>query len=226
MDKGYIPLFRKITENWVWNDKPFSKGQAWIDLLLRCNNTDEIKEVALGNKVFHLEPGELIVSLDKLQYSWGWGQKKVRLFLEQLNNAKMVSKKGTKKGIRITLLNQPNYKNWVKQKGTRRAQGGHGKRDKRVINLNVDWEKFTETWNSLAPDLPGCKIRKLTDNRKKKILLRIEECGGKQEFFDLIHKMWNIDFFHGNNNRGWTGSLDWLIKNEDNIVKLAEDKYD
>ena len=37
--QGYIKIHRKIQECWLWQDK-FSKGQAWIDLLLRANHKD------------------------------------------------------------------------------------------------------------------------------------------------------------------------------------------
>ena len=35
---GWIKVSRAIQEHWVWDEKPFSKGQAWIDLLL-CGET-------------------------------------------------------------------------------------------------------------------------------------------------------------------------------------------
>lgn len=31
---GWIKLHRKITDHWLWEDKPFARGQAMIDLLI------------------------------------------------------------------------------------------------------------------------------------------------------------------------------------------------
>lgn len=38
---GWICLHRKIQESWLWELKPFSKGQAWIDLLINANFEDK-----------------------------------------------------------------------------------------------------------------------------------------------------------------------------------------
>ena len=117
---------------------------------------------------------------------------------------------------------------------SKRANGGRTEGDiqecKNGKNGNntddVDFNKFLEFWNKTVPDLPGCKIKKLSQTRKDKINLRVKEAGGKQEFFELIKKMWSLAYFHGANTHEWTGNLDWLIKNEENWVKLAEGKYD
>jgi len=31
---GWISLHRRIQEHWIWQDKPFSKGQAWIEMMI------------------------------------------------------------------------------------------------------------------------------------------------------------------------------------------------
>ena len=40
-DKGWIKVHRQLQECWIWldNDK-FTKGQAWVDLLLFANHRD------------------------------------------------------------------------------------------------------------------------------------------------------------------------------------------
>lgn len=38
--KNFLPLNRSIQKHWLWNEKPFSKGQAWIDLILLANYED------------------------------------------------------------------------------------------------------------------------------------------------------------------------------------------
>ena len=79
---GWVKLYRSTTENWVWNDKPFSKGQAWIDLIIMANHKDN--KFPLGDKVVTVERGSLITSEVKLMERWGWSKSKVRLFLNQL----------------------------------------------------------------------------------------------------------------------------------------------
>jgi hypothetical protein len=35
--KGFVSIHREIMDHWIWQDKPVSKGQAWVDLILLAN---------------------------------------------------------------------------------------------------------------------------------------------------------------------------------------------
>jgi len=39
--KGWISVYRSIQGHWLWEDRPFARGQAWIDLLLQANYKDK-----------------------------------------------------------------------------------------------------------------------------------------------------------------------------------------
>ena len=76
-EKGYILLYRDICTNWIWEDKPFSKGQAFIDLILRANHNDN--SVLFGNQIIEVKRGEFITSIAKLSDAWGWSRHKTCL---------------------------------------------------------------------------------------------------------------------------------------------------
>jgi len=61
---GYIKIDRGILKHWLWEDKPFSKGQAWIDLLLLAV-WKESKELYRGELV-ERTPGEIFCSIEWL----------------------------------------------------------------------------------------------------------------------------------------------------------------
>jgi hypothetical protein len=42
---GWIKLHRKITDHWLWEDKPFARGQAMIDLLILAGYNNQPKYV-------------------------------------------------------------------------------------------------------------------------------------------------------------------------------------
>ena len=46
---GWISIHRKILNNILWQDKPFSKGQAWVDLLLITNHKTGLLKVKEAN---------------------------------------------------------------------------------------------------------------------------------------------------------------------------------
>lgn len=101
--QGWISLHREIQKHWLWADKPFSKGQAWIDLLLLANHKDN--KFLLGNELIEVKEGSFITSELKLMERWGWGNTKVRNFLKLLETDGMIVKKTTTKQSAITIVN-------------------------------------------------------------------------------------------------------------------------
>lgn len=129
-ENGWIKLHRKIRKNILWNKKPFSKGQAWVDLLLRASHDNH--KIFVGNKPIELKRGQVFISKKGLARDWGWSRTKVTNFLNVLegknrnkNNqmlttseplCKNETQKKTRLGIIITLTNYEFYQTGVKKK--------------------------------------------------------------------------------------------------------------
>lgn len=107
MNKGYILLYRKVQDNILWKAEKFSKGQAWIDLLLMANH--EEKTFLLGNEVVKAEIGSVITSEKKLMERWKWGKEKVRSFLRLLEITGMIERRPDHKKTVIIIKNFPKY---------------------------------------------------------------------------------------------------------------------
>lgn len=78
-NSSWIKLSRKILTDPFWIAGKYSKGQAWVDLLLRANFTNQ--EVIVGNKIVKIERGQLLTSQLKLSQLWSWDVKTVRAYL-------------------------------------------------------------------------------------------------------------------------------------------------
>lgn len=102
---GWISLHRKIQEHWLWEERPFSKGQAWIDILLLVNHEDG--KVFMDGELIEVYRGEHITSEPKLAERWGWSRTKVRNFLDLLEKEGMI--KNIKEGRKRTRLRVLNY---------------------------------------------------------------------------------------------------------------------
>lgn len=105
--KGWMPIYRRLQDHWLWQDKPFAKGQAWLDLLLLASHND--KEFLFGNQIVKNEVGSFITSELKLMERWGWSKTKVRAFLKLLQDEKMIVKKSDNKKTAITIVNYSVY---------------------------------------------------------------------------------------------------------------------
>lgn len=104
---GWIKLDRKLLEHWVWQAKPFSQGQAWIDLLLLANHED--KKFMSGQSLVHGKRGDIYKSIVFFSERWGWERKKVKRFLDALEADRMAVVNATTHGTTITLINYGKY---------------------------------------------------------------------------------------------------------------------
>ena len=107
MAYGWISIHRKIQDNIIWNDKPFSRGQAWIDLIMLANHED--KKIIFNGSTVEIKRGEKITSLRKLSERWGWSITKVKKFLNLLSDENMISYKSDNKKTTYSIVNYDVY---------------------------------------------------------------------------------------------------------------------
>lgn len=107
-DKGWIKLHRKVLDCWIWNNKPYDKARAWIDLLLLAMHHD--KKIMLDDNVVTVIPrGCYMTSVLKLAERWGWSRNKVKRFLDVLECEQMLTTKRTNIGTLVTIVNYDVY---------------------------------------------------------------------------------------------------------------------
>lgn len=107
-NKGYIKLYRNIIDNDLWLLEPFTKAQAWTDLILLANYKRGLIEVKNGS-IVPVERGECGYSMKALAERWKWSRKKVARFIKFLNKAEMTQQKIVENHSIITILNYEYY---------------------------------------------------------------------------------------------------------------------
>lgn len=113
---SYIKLDRGICDNWVWESKPFSPGQAWVDLLLMAAWKTEPRN--WKGTFITQHRGEVFTSIVALADRWGWNRKKVRRFLAILESDGMCTLNSLPKGTLVTIENYAKYQGRVSAEGT------------------------------------------------------------------------------------------------------------
>lgn len=117
--EGWISIYRKFQEHWIWkSSEPFDKRSAWLSLLLKANHKDT--KVMIDSKLIEIKKGSFITSELKLADEWKWGRKKVRTFLKRLEDDKMLTKDSTSKYTTISIENWGLYQNEEQQKEQQR----------------------------------------------------------------------------------------------------------
>ena len=82
-------------------------------------------------------------------------------------------------------------------------------------------------WNVMAEErnkIP--KVVSMSPLRRKKLLLRRKSPDWDDRIGEVLEKINKSNFCNGENDRGWVATFDWLLANDDNLLKVLEGKYD
>lgn len=110
MAKGtYIYLDRGILDHWLYQDKPFNRAMAWIDMLLIADHTTHTS--MWRGKPTTFERGDVNLSISELAKRWGWSRDKARRFVSQLEQDNMVIAKCTTNRTTLTIVNYEDFQN-------------------------------------------------------------------------------------------------------------------
>lgn len=138
MAQGWISLYRDIQDNWIWLAEPFSKGQAWVDLLLLANHQDGT--IIFSGELIKVKRGEFITSILKLSDRWRWSRGKASTFLNQLQSDGMLVQNRTAHYTTLTIANYEKYQSVGTTKVTAEEQpksnGKTTKEQRKDINNN------------------------------------------------------------------------------------------
>jgi hypothetical protein len=109
MKDGWIKLYRSSFENRLYFDEPFTRFQAWIDLLLLANHKDG-SFFKRGN-IVKVPRGTVARSMKELADRWQWSEAKVSRFIQFLESEYIRQVKAQKSNVTtlITILNYDRY---------------------------------------------------------------------------------------------------------------------
>lgn len=234
MDNGWIKLHRKICDNYLWTLEPFTKAQAWIDLILNANHKDN--KMSVRGCIVDIKRGQIGWSELTMVKRWKWSRNKVRMFLKRLEkDIQIVQQKSHVTSI-ITILCYDDYQSQGTTEGTtesttestteRQQKDNRRYTNKNVKNVkNVKKEVLSplqSLWNHHCNNLH--KVLRTSKDRQSKERLRLNERHIDEwpEIFTMIN---NSKFCCGGNDQTWKASYDWIIKNDQNYVKVLEGNY-
>lgn len=134
MQRGYIKLFRCIKDNELWSSEPFTRGQAWVDLLIIANHKEGIIR-RRGIRVV-VRRGEVGMSLRELSDRWKWSVGKIQRFFDELKIDTQIHHRIDTENVSVTTLicitNYETYQSCDTETGTE-------------TGTEVDTETDTET---------------------------------------------------------------------------------
>lgn len=135
-NNGWIKLHRKIFDNPMYFSEPFTRMQAWIDLLLLANHSGQYFYIR-GNRI-DVKRGEVAHSMESLAQRWKWSRGKVLRYISQLENSQMIVQQ---KSHVITKLSITNYNTYQSDGTTDSTTDGQQTVQQTDTNKNVKNDK-------------------------------------------------------------------------------------
>lgn len=100
--------------------------------------------------------------------------------------------------------------------------GGESPPERGTIRQSIDYKSIFNAFNEICVSLPS--IKSLSEARKKAIKARLAVYS-VDDFKALFEKAEASTFLKGGNDRNWTATFDWLIKDA-NMAKVLDGNYD
>lgn len=158
---GYFAVDRQLFDHWLWEQKPFSEGQAWIDLIGLANFEDS--KTPYKGKIITCKRGTVYRSISYLANRWGWSRDRARRFLKLLEDDEMIRLNATTNNTTITLVNYDFFQGSTttdkatnRQRVSQRADSEQYK-ERRRIKKNKEGEEVCVSAPTPTPSLDEVK---------------------------------------------------------------------
>lgn len=156
MSIGWISLHRKLQNNPLWSSEPFTRGQAWVDLILLANHEEGY--IYVRDHKIELKRGDVGWSQNRLSERWQWSRTKIRKFLNDLEKEQQIKQLKSKSYTVIRLINYNEYQQ-EKQQEDKRKTTGRQQEDTNNNDNNVNNDNNLSVI-ALANDVPSASDSK------------------------------------------------------------------
>lgn len=243
---GYILESKSIIESDIWK-KPPLYFKVWHYLLLKAQfkRNGNLERGQLFTSIPEIaEACSYFVGYRKVTPT----KKEIWSILEFLRNPHEGNDEGDGKGtmvetmkvthgIVVTICNYNKYQDPINYEGNNEShdenrtkelrsgrEGNNIKNEIRIKNKNnIDTcQEVVDMYHEECPSLPKC--RSISDTRKKHILARLKD-HSMDELRLAFQKAEASDFCTGRRGN-WKCTFEWMMKSEDNLLKVLEGNYD
>lgn len=188
---GWVKIHRCLQGNELWCCEKFTRGQAWVDLIILANHESSYF-FKRGVRV-NVSRGQLARSEVELADRWKWSRNKVRGFLEHLKIEQQISIEKSNITQVVTIINYDKYQDKRQQpehqaehqieqqmdgKGfNRKTAEGHIQEGKEVKNTTFNPQSIRPEWITEDDwrDLIAHRKAKKAANTERAYRLLIEE---------------------------------------------------
>ena len=142
MDNSFIKLYRKIQDNWIWDNPLYLK--CWIDMLMRASIKPS--SMLLNNQIIEVNRGEIVFSQRNFAKRNNMTRQRLRTFLKKLEKTNMIRLKSNPEITHAVIVGYSTYNDFKsnQQKPTHNPIIKGNKVRKKEVNKDFDlfWKAY------------------------------------------------------------------------------------
>jgi hypothetical protein len=142
MDNSFIKLYRKIQDNWIWDNPLYLK--CWIDMLMRASIKPS--SMLLNNHIIEVNRGEIVFSQRNFAKRNNMSRQQLRTFLTKLEKSKMIRSKSNPDVTHLILVGYSTYNDSKLTQSQPRPNPIIRKKESKNKEINKDFEKFWKAY--------------------------------------------------------------------------------
>jgi hypothetical protein len=163
---NYFLINRSLKNHPLWLSEPFTRGQAWVDMIMLANFCDAWILVR-GVKV-EVKRGQLGWSETKLSERWGWSRSKLRAFFKLLENDQQIEQQKNNVTTLITIINYETYQQKEQQTEQQKDSRKTAERQQKDTNKEESKEEELKNVCQLPLTAPENEVEKPPTPPKRK----------------------------------------------------------
>ena len=140
MDNSFIKLYRKIQDNWIWDNPLYLK--CWIDMLMRASIKSS--SMLLNNQIIEVSRGEIVFSQRNFAKRNNMTRQQLRTFLTKLEKSKMIEVKSNPDITHIIIVEYYTYNSFKSTQSQPRLNPIIRKKESKNKESNKDFDLFWE----------------------------------------------------------------------------------
>ena len=235
--RGYVRTWRCLLDSGIFRNPKLA--HFWQYCLLKASHKRH--SVVVGYEKIDLKPGQFIFGRRKAAAETGLSERVIRTCMAALKSAQKTTLETTRRYSVVTICNWGSYQGngdggvpSSDQQTTTYKNGKNVKREEAAARApgnpaqenGVPYEAILTAYNETCPYGGMPRAIGLTDRRRAKLKARWAEPVFRERFREIFTKAAESSLCCGGGRRGWRANLGWLIKNDDNYVKVLEGNYD
>lgn len=151
MDNSFIKLYRKIQDNWIWDNPLYLK--CWIDMLMRASIKSS--SALINNQIVNISRGEIIFSQRNFCKRNNMTRQQLRTFLKKLQKTNMIRSKTNPELTHLILVGYSTYNDSKLTQSQPTPNPIIRKKESKNKEVNKDFELF---WNAYPKKIGKKKV--------------------------------------------------------------------